>query len=184
MTQNDPVDFDFNQIRKGNKTAFKRLFEHYYKRLVNYAFRIVREETISEEIVQEVFIYFWEKKENITITSSLSSYLFSAVKNKCINYIKLELPKSQATMDISDTNLSVDSTESGEDLTVLRKKIETAITQLPPKCRNIFLLSRSAGLTYEEISEELGLSIKTIENQMSIALKKLRVMLESELKRK
>lgn len=184
MTTPGSVDFDFNLIKKGNKKAFQRIFEQQYKPMVNFAYRIIREQQVCEEIVQEVFIYLWEKKETIEIRSSLTSYLYSAVKNKCINYIKLELPKNQATMDIENAGISIEMKDfDHRDSQQLAVFIDQAIKSLPPKCRNIFLLSRSGGLTYEEIAEDLNISIKTVENQMSIALKKLRQSLAPAIKR-
>lgn len=178
-------DLGFEQIKKGDISAYRRLFDQSYVHMVNFAYKIIRNETAAEEIVQEVFIYLWEKRAQINIKSSLSSYLFSAIKNKCINYLKIEIPRDQAKVDIEETNITVEikeESEYGEEQ--LNKIVEDAVNSLPPKCRNIFLLSRSGGLTYDEIAEELDISKKTVENQMTIALKKLRETLNPILKRR
>ncbi len=173
----------FDQVKKGNSEAFEQIFRKFYSDLARFCYSLVRNETIAEEITQEVFIYLWEKKAQIEISSSLKSYLYSAVKNKSINYIKYDLPKQRILIDLSDTVLTGSSEfhEPSETLR-LKKKIQWAINQLPDKCKQIFLLSRYGGMTYAEIAEELELSVKTVENQMSIALKKLRESLESDLK--
>ncbi|MEQ8336608.1 MAG: RNA polymerase sigma-70 factor [Cyclobacteriaceae bacterium] len=175
--------FLFNKVKNGDTVAFEEIFRRYYNDLARYCFTLVRDETIAEEITQEVYIYLWEKKDNIEISSSLKSYLFSAIRNKSINYIKYELPKQRILIDISDTVL-VEGTVFHEknDIKRLKKKIQVSINQLPEKCKQIFLLSRYGGMTYKEIAEDLDLSVKTVENQMSIALKKLRDLLESDLK--
>lgn len=175
--------FLFSQVKAGNAEAFEQIFKNHYNDLARFCFSLVRDETVAEEITQEVFIYLWEKKEQIEISSSLKSYLYSAIKNKSINYIKYDLPKQRILMDLSDTFISSshDYQEPGE-VKRLKKKIQWAINQLPEKCKQIFLLSRYGGLTYQEIAEELDLSVKTVENQMSIALKKLRESLETDLK--
>ncbi len=173
----------FNQVKKGDSVAFEEIFRRFYNDLARFCFSMVRDETIAEEIAQEVFIYLWEKKDSIEISSSLKSYLFSAVRNKSINYIKYELPKQRVLIDLSDAVL-VEGTVFHErnDVNRLKKKIQVAINQLPEKCKQIFLLSRYGGMTYKEIAEELVISVKTVENQMSIALKKLRDSLEADLK--
>jgi RNA polymerase sigma-70 factor (ECF subfamily) len=184
MSKKAVSDFDFHSIKNGDLKAFRRFFEELYPELVNYAYKIIRIEATAEEIVQEVFIYIWEKREVSSISSTLKGYVYSAVKNRCINFIKLELPKAQATADIEDTDLSVEMESLDHHNTeLLEALIDEAVQQLPPKCKNIFLLSRAAGLTYEEIADELEISIKTVENQMSIALKKLRKALDPVVKR-
>lgn len=104
--------------------------------------------------------------------------MYSAIKNKCLNYIKYEVPRKN---ELEESHLSLMTTEQPdreEDTERLKKFLEEAINALPTKCRQIFVLSRNAGLTYEEIAEEMDISIKTVENQMSIALKKLRESLK------
>ncbi len=173
----------FEEVKKGNEKAFKEIFHKYYNDLARFCFSMVRDTTIAEELTQEIFIYIWEKKDKIDISTSFKSYLYSAIKNKSINYIKYELPKQRALVDLSDTLLSPNTPlhDKGETKR-LKKKINLAIDQLPEKCKQIFLLSRFGGLIYTEIAEELNISAKTVENQMSIALKKLRESLAADLK--
>lgn len=172
----------FLKVREGDLKAYETIFKTHYSGMTRYATSIVRDLTIGEEIAQEVLMYIWEKRAQINLTGSLKSYLFSSVKNKCINYIKLELPKLQSTTDLdqvrgySSTGMTVDDSE------LMKRKIQHAIDQLPEKCKNIFILSRYGGLTYNEIAEELDISVKTVENQVSIALKKLKESLSEELK--
>lgn len=183
MTQdNDLLLFD--QVKRNDLGSYEVIFNRYYKELYRFAFTYVRDGTIAEEMAQEVFLYIWEKRGQIEIQTTLKTYLYSAVKNKCLNYIKLELPKQQSMADISEVMLSVSSSRKDEgENEQIKKYIQKAIDALPNKCRKIFILSRSAGMTYEEIAEELDLSKKTVENQMGIALKKLRESLEEVYKR-
>ncbi len=174
----------FDQIKAGELSSYEVLFKKYYRALYRFAFSYVRDAIVSEEIAQEVFLYIWEKRDKIQIQTTLKTYLYSAVKNKSLNYLKLELPKQQATADISEVMLSVNNTKLDEsENEKLKVYIQKAIDSLPKKCRRIFVLSRNAGLTYEEIAKELDLSKKTVENQMGIALKKLRESLETVYKR-
>lgn len=177
MPEEEIVDFD--SIQKGDIGVYERFFKENYVEIVRYAHRFVRNQEIAEEIAQEVFMYLWEKRASISIQSSLKSYLFSAAKNKSINYIKLELPKSQALHDIETIELGASSEFKEQDSSkLIERKVKEAIDQLPKKCREVFILSRNAGLTYDEIAEEMDISKKTVENQMGIALKKLRESLK------
>ena len=174
----------FGQVKNGELSSYEIIFKKYFKELYRFAFSYVRDAVIAEEMAQEVFLYIWEKRNQIEIQTTLKTYLYSAVKNKCLNYIKLELPKQQSMADVSEVMLSAGSQKIDEgENEKLKKYIQQAVDSLPKKCRKIFILSRNAGLTYEEIAEELNLSKKTVENQMGIALKKLREALETVYKR-
>ncbi len=174
----------FGQVKNDDLSSYEIIFKKYFKELYRFAFGYVRDATIAEEMAQEVFLYVWEKRKQIEIQTTLKTYLYSAIKNKCLNYIKLELPKQQSMADVSEVMLSVSSTKIDEgENEKLKEYIRLAVDDLPKKCRKIFILSRNAGLTYEEIAEELDLSKKTVENQMGIALKKLRESLEEVYKR-
>lgn len=174
----------FGQVKSDDLSSYELIFKKYFKELFRFAYTYVRDGIIAEEMAQEVFLYIWEKRKQIEIQTTLKTYLYSAVKNKCLNYIKLELPRQQAMSDVSEVMLSVDTArvDEGEN-EKLKIYIKEAVDSLPNKCREIFILSRNAGLTYEEIAEELDLSKKTVENQMGIALKKLRESLELVYKR-
>lgn len=169
----------FDKVKEGDLSAYEMIFKKFYPELFRFAYTYVRDQGVAEEMAQEVFLYLWEKRKKIEIQTTLKTYLYSAVKNKCLNYIRLELPRQQSTFDVSEVVLSVSQAkiEEGENET-LKKYIKLAIDDLPNKCRQIFILSRNAGMTYEEIAEEMNLSKKTVENQMGIALKKLRESLE------
>lgn len=174
----------FDRVKKDDLASYELIFKKYYKELYRFAYTYVRDGVIAEEMAQEVFLYIWEKRGKIEIQTTLKTYLYSAVKNKSLNYIKLELPKQQAMSDVSEVMLGVSGAKIDEgENDRLKKYIQDAVDALPTKCRKIFILSRNAGLTYEEIAEELGLSKKTVENQMGIALKKLRESLQLVYKR-
>lgn len=173
MSEQDLIDFQ--QIKSGDLRVYESFFRKNYADIVRYAHKFVRDKLIAEEIAQEVFMYLWEKRAVINVQSSLKSYLYSATKNRSINYLKLELPKIQAQMDISEFEIGIQSEYVEKDRSkFIEKAVKAAIDELPKKCREIFVLSRNAGLTYDEIAEDLDLSKKTVENQMGIALKKLR----------
>ncbi len=168
----------FQLVKSDNLQAYEDLFRRYYQELYRFAYSYLRDQVPAEEMAQEVFLYMWEKREQIEIKTTLKTYLYSAVKNKCLNYIKYEVPRKHELEESHLALMTVSQPEKVEDSEKLKRHISTAIDELPTKCRQIFVLSRNAGLTYEEIAEEMEISIKTVENQMSIALKKLRESLK------
>ncbi|MFY0627363.1 MAG: RNA polymerase sigma-70 factor [Reichenbachiella sp.] len=174
MSEEDLIKGIANDDRK----AFEEVFRTHYSDLCKFGVKYVKDEVISEEVVQEVFINIWERRKTITINSSIKAYLFTAVRNRSFNYLKLQLPKEQKKVDLDHAPFLV--TESSDDhanMDELRQQVSLAIEALPEKCKIVFNLSRNAGMTYKEISEELDISVKTVENQVGLALRKLRVQL-------
>ncbi|MGL1885931.1 MAG: RNA polymerase sigma-70 factor [Reichenbachiella sp.] len=169
------------KIAQDDQAAFEELFNFFYKDMCRFCLKYVRDEIVAEEIVQNLFLYIWEKRNSIKITSSVKAYLYTAVKNRSFNYIKLQLPKEQNKIDIDEYGVLEVVEENKEDEMVmeeLKRQVSAAISDLPPKCQMIFNLSRNSGMTYKEIAEELDLSVKTVENQVGVALRKLRAQLQ------
>lgn len=170
--------FVFNRMVEGDKEAFRFFFEKYYPDLCNLVNLYLHDPVMSEEIVQDIFIYLWEKKENIKIESSLKSYLLRASKNRSLNYIRNEKIKFNIYNKLADSdNGTIEMPDSVMDSNQLREIINTAIDSLPERCREIYILGKEKSMSYKEISIELGISVKTVEGQMGKALKKLREQL-------
>lgn len=167
--------FIFNRMVDGDKEAFRFFFDRYYTDLCNFVNIYIRDSTISEEIVQDIYVYFWEKKRKINIESSVRSYLMRASKNKSLNYIRNEKIKLNIYEKLSRaTEVSEDMPDNILDANQLRKIIDESVNQLPEKCREVYLLAKSKNMSYKEIAGELGISLKTVENHMGKALKRLR----------
>ena len=163
------------RISEDDRSAFEEVFRLHYSDLCKFGVKYVRDEIIAEEIVQEVFINIWDRRATININTSVKAYLFTAVRNRSFNYIKLQLPKEQNKVELDNIGLfEIDGTSEDERKKELIRHVQLAIDSLPNKCKIIFNLSRNSGMTYKEIAEELGLSVKTVENQVGHALKKLR----------
>jgi len=166
------------EIIQGNEKAFESLFQSHYANLCGYAVKYVWELDQAEEIVQDLFFNIWSKRSDLNITSSIESYLFRAVRNACLNYLKhLKVRDSYASNVKESYNEGRDHDHNPVEVLELQDKIDEAIEALPPERKKIFMLSRHEGLKYKEIAEQLGISVKTVEAQMGKALKHLRVSL-------
>ncbi len=166
---------------------FSKLYSDYYVLLCTIADHYLKDKYLAEEIVGDVFLNFWEKYNDITITSSLKAYLVRAVQNRCVNYIEHLKVEQKIKQKIEAESVLLGLAESSDyPLGCLYEKelaslIQEAVKSLPEQCRKIFLLSRDEELTYEEISQRLNISVNTIKTQIKIALAKLREWLKDYL---
>lgn len=158
--------------------AFEQLFKMHFRGLHAYAYTIVKDDAVAEDIVQNVFFKVWEKRELLEIESSHKAYLYKAVYHDSLNYLKHKKVKAAHVMHVvRNSNDKVENTSGKVLTTELKERIHVALNELPEQCRTVFQMSRFEGLKYQEIADEMGLSIKTIENQMGKALKLLRLKL-------
>jgi RNA polymerase sigma-70 factor (ECF subfamily) len=159
--------------------GFEALFKAHYAELCAYALRFVHDASQAEEIVQAVFVKFWEKREQIEIKTSAQPYLFRAVRNAALN-AKRDAPDLASEESLA-TMAGSQGTENQLDENELSVQIAEAIQAMPPVRRQVFLLSREEGKKYREIAEELEVSIKTVENHMGKALSFMREKLKEFL---
>lgn len=173
-------------IRRGNQKSFELVFRSYFARLCVFAFRYTRQQETAEDLVKDVFINLWNKHEKLEINSSLSGYLFQAVRNSCINY--LQRNKSHRHLSIEELeylNLKISEPVSNNytEENILAKELECRILQeinkLPVSCKKIFELSRFEGLSHKKIAEKLEISENTVKVQLYRALKTIRDALSS-----
>ncbi len=169
------------ELTEQHITNFDQLFKDYYPMSVLYARKMVNDLDSAREIAQQVFVKLYEKKDQLTIKTSIKSYIFQATRNTALNYIK-----QQKTRQFAATHaMSRYETETNED-TLLTKELEeqilSIIDRLPNKCKQIFTMNRFEGKKNKEIAQELDISIRTVETQISKALKTLRNELPKYLK--
>jgi RNA polymerase sigma-70 factor (ECF subfamily) len=134
---------------------------------------------VAEEIVHDVLLYIWEHRHQLTITTSLKSYLYAAVKNRALDYLKSQYARQVHESEVPEQIQAAAYPDEELHLQELQTIIQQAIEQLPEKCRLIFRMSRNANLSYKEIAEQLDISPKTVEAQMGIALQRLRKYVEA-----
>lgn len=167
---------------KYDDVAFEQMFKTHYKALHAYAFVMLKDQVLAEEMVQGMFMKFWEKREFLNIQSSLKAYLYKSVYHDCLNYLKHEKIKFKHQEYVQHHQaLQTESASTRVEMTELQNRLSDAMNNLPEQCRTIFQMSRFEGLKYKEIADQLDLSTKTIENQMGKALRILRLKLSEFL---
>lgn len=165
-----------SQLKINNQREFQELYHKHFNGLANYAYSVLKDKDAAKDVVQDVFLDLWNKRETLSIKTSIEAYLVRAVKFKSIDFIRKDKTKQQyvTKMTPASVPLSEESDDDDEETANRKKQLSYAIAQLPTKCRQVFLLSRLNGYTYKEIAEEMNISPKTVENQISRALKLLR----------
>ncbi len=159
-------------IAAGDAQALEQLFKAHYRPLCGFALSYLKDADQAEDIVQELFVRLWQDREVLSIKTSVKSYLFTAVRNRCLN--ALAVKKRMRPLDEETDDMVMGEERGEEELTERAARVQAVIEGLPAERRKIFRLSRNEGLKYHEIAERLGLSVKTVENQMGKALKTLR----------
>ncbi|MDN5213937.1 RNA polymerase sigma-70 factor [Fulvivirgaceae bacterium BMA12] len=163
-------------VNENSFDDFELIYKHYYDYLCHYAWKLVDEKELAEEVVSEVFYKLWRNINKIEIKTSFKSYLFTAVRNQSFDHLK----KSRKARYLEDMEMIgpkfADRHSPLDELIFdeLYYNLERTIEKLPQQCRLIFKMSRDQGLRYREIACALDISIKTVETQMGRALKKLR----------
>jgi RNA polymerase sigma-70 factor (ECF subfamily) len=163
------------RISKNDQTAYKELFDSYYSKLFRLAFVITKSRELSEEIVSDVFIGIWRRREKIIEISNLRLYLYVSVKNTSLNYLARLTKKGVIYLEELEFE-PLQPFSNPEELLItkeMNQRLYHAIQSLPPRCRMIFKLVKEDGLSYKEAATVLNLSVGTIDNQLVLAFKKL-----------
>lgn len=173
----------FAQMRTHDSKAFELLFKRHYKPLCRRVNSMLNDEEASEDVVQQLFIKIWESRETLQTPDSVGAYLFTAARNRALNYIKSQARKSSNEVPLNNLHDEADNrTEEQMDAKELQKALYAAIDSLPEKRREVFVLSRFEGKSYKEIAEIKQISVKTVEAQMGKALATLREFIKTHQK--
>lgn len=180
------MDFSDNAVlieslKKGKEEAYMYLLDKYHRKLYAYAISLIDNHAQAQDIVQNVLIKTWQSRKSLNSKYSIQSFLYKSIYNEFVNTYK----KDKATMILQMKYYEflfeeVEKTDE-KNLEKLVNLINKEINKLPPKCKQIFSLSKKEGLTNVEISEYLNISIKTVEVQITIAYNKLRDKLGDKL---
>lgn len=162
-------------LGKRDKLVFDYIFNYYYSALCAYSLQYLHDRNQAEDIVQDFFVMLWMEAPRLKIKSSLKSYLFASVKNKCLDFQKHEKVDSRyRTFVLHSSDDQGHSADQYFSESELRQIVERSLDKLPPRCREIFEMSRFKGLSNQEISDRLSISKRTVELQISNSLKILR----------
>lgn len=172
---------DIDKLKQGDRETFRLFFTYFYPKLKAFAFRFVDEDT-AEDIVQDVFLSFWEQKHKIQ-ADNIYSYLFKCTQNKCLNHLKrrtiaeeyeLQVRIAESRMIFFDRMTDANDVFTQVVNRDLRELVEKTINKLPPKCAQAFRLCYFHHLSHKEIAEVMEMSSRTIEGYTQQALQVLR----------
>lgn len=161
-------------LKSGDESAYKFLFNHYYSDLLYYVTALTNNSDKAADIVQDAIIKIWKQRATIQINTSIKNYLFSAVYHQFIDAYRKEKSQSNLLDQLKSEaileRLDLHENDQKQRLHQIKKLIST----LPPKCKEIFLLSKQDGLRYQEIGSTLNISVKTVEAQITKAFRLIR----------
>jgi RNA polymerase sigma-70 factor (ECF subfamily) len=166
----------WRSIQNRDATAFEKFYKEHYKLFFLTACQYLKNAALAQEIVNDVFIKIWQESNNLNIQTSLKSYIYRAVINRCLNEIDRGKREKQHLGELvrrPEAHAELRSMEDNE----LKVMLYQAIDQLPEQCRKVFMMSRFDGLKQQEIAHQLDISIKTVKNHVTHALKQLHKVL-------
>jgi len=176
MTDTQLVDL----LKEGDEVAFTEIYERYWALLLRHARRMLKDDEEARDVLQDVFSTFWDNATTLQIKSSLSAYLYALVRNRILNMVVRDKVKANYLQSLQGF---MDEGHATTDHAIREKqlasRIEEELALLPPKMREVFLLSRDHYLSYNEIAQKLNISDNTVKKQISNALKQLRLKLGS-----
>ncbi|GGI24891.1 RNA polymerase sigma factor [Pedobacter mendelii] len=159
-------------LKKEDKFAFSEIYNRYWEKMASYSIRLTKSEEESADIVQEIFISLWNRRNEISIKGTLCAYLIKSTKNLSLRYIERNVHNTHFVEEladfIADKSQDIEQNISLKDLLL---EIDKGIAKLPKKMREIYILSRDEQLSYREISKKLNISELTVKKQISNSLK-------------
>jgi RNA polymerase sigma-70 factor (family 1) len=171
---------DLKRIQQGiaahDESMITELYKLFHKRLQHFSRVITRSDDIAEEVVNDVFVKLWCRRDKITEIENLTVYLYIAVKNQSLNVLSTKA-KALVTESFNYFDIEIqEAVGTPDELMIteeMMKRMQKAVDDLPPRCKMIFKLIREDGLKYKEVAQILNISINTIDAQMAIAVKRI-----------
>jgi RNA polymerase sigma-70 factor, ECF subfamily len=187
----EPFHFDayfLLRLKQGDESAFEEVFNADYNRIVGFCEQFIGDRDQAQSLAQETFVKFWLNLDKIETVNGIHSFLYTAAKTSCLNYIrhkKVIVKYQDKQLQLKEGELNREILESFDfdqlELLELEKMIIQSINELPEKCRLVFELSRLEGKKNCEIAAQLKITVKAVEANMTRALKILRLKLAEYL---
>ncbi len=168
-------------LKRGDEKAFSVLYDSLWENLFGYVVRVLQDKEDSMDVVQDTFITVWQQRDTMEKVTSIKAYIFSIARYKALRYIRMNIRKRDYLASL--LHFLHEYEESPERLLIteeLQTIIDIEVSNLPPKMREVFLLSREQQLSYKEIAAKLNISDKTVKKQIGNALKLLRLKIDNE----
>jgi RNA polymerase sigma-70 factor (ECF subfamily) len=162
VIQNDKILFD--RIREDDYSAFNMLFLAYYSRLCAIVNQLIENRTVTEDIVQELFLKIWIERKKICVVDNLCNYLLKAARNSALNYLRKESTRKRWMEEAC--NAPIDDSTELVNLEEFYSELENCLMELPLRTKQVLILSRFEGFRNKEIAEKFQTSEKTIKNQL------------------
>jgi len=174
-SDNENLKLLVQQLQQGNEQAFTFLYDKYSKQLYRNILRLTKDEDIAEELLQDLFLKIWESRENINPEKSFKSFLYKVAENLVYAHFRKIAKDNRLIAKLVIAYVDVDI--NAEDVIISKENqnlLNKAIENLPPQRKQVYMLCKLEGKTYEEVSNELGISTSTIRNQIVKANKAVR----------
>lgn len=166
-------DLMFVRVKKRDKEAFRYLYEHYFAKMVLFAESYLYDEEEARDLVQDLFFYLWDHATELHVSSSINAYLFTSVRNRCLNVLRDRKIRDEHNDKLFEAQLF----SGTEDVAIdedIQQRLREALDSLPDKCREIILLKVVEGKKNKEIAEQLNIAETTVKTQVQRAYRMLR----------
>lgn len=176
------IDYSLvKQLKEGDLRSFDELFNKYYAKIYNFSFRYLKSTEEAEEVVQDVFLYVWEKRADLKPDLSFNAYIFTIAFNIIKKHFNKKAKENAYKDELIYNLLKQDNNlDKIIDYKFLLEKVEMIIDMLPPKRKEVFLKRKYEGLSVKQIADQLGVSPNTVENHLSAAQKQILEELQKE----
>lgn len=163
------------QISRGDKVAFKIVFDYYFPEIRSFAYKILHEHEYAQEVAQEVMLSFWQMGDQLNDINNPEAFLKTLAKRRCIDMLRRIQRERKAIQELKeDCDESYNETEERIFFNEARRILERGVSLLPPQQRLVYELCKQQGLKYEEVARQMNLSLGTVQTHMKLALKFLR----------
>ena len=178
MKEKFKLEKTLKELSKDNELSLEELFSYYYPRLYDFSKSFLKLEQGIDDILQEVFIRIWHKRKNIKDPATFNSYIFTITRNLLLNELRSRLNHKNLKDEIQKFSTAQEySGIEQHDYNELKNKVDKVMGELPGRQKEIFILSRSEGLSHKEIANKLQITTKTVEYHISLAIKSLKAKL-------